>query len=81
MATNTNVALRQAEAFGRYGVAVTFDTCLLSAAYLALTDVGIKQAAYRQEDPGSWAMLIDSITGQVAKPLIGPHAGHYAEPF
>jgi hypothetical protein len=81
MATNTNVALRQAEAFGRHGVAVTFDTNLSPGAYLALTDVGIKQTAYRQEDAGSRAMRIDAITGQDAKPSIGSYAGHYPEPF
>ncbi len=52
MATNTNVALRLAEAFARHGVTVTFGQSLPSAFHLAAPHVGIKQAAYRQENAG-----------------------------
>ena len=52
MATNTNVALRLAEAFARHGVTVTFGQSLPSAFHLAAPNVGIKQAAYRQENAG-----------------------------
>ena len=52
MATNTNVALRLAEAFARHGVTVTFGQSLPSAFHLAAPNAGIKQAAYRQENAG-----------------------------
>jgi acetolactate synthase I/II/III large subunit len=52
MATNSNVALRLAEAFARHGVTVTFGQSLPSAFHLAAPHVGIKQAAYRQENAG-----------------------------
>lgn len=52
MATNTNVALRLAEAFARHGVSVTFGQSLPSAFHLAARHVGIRQAAYRQENAG-----------------------------
>ncbi|HBK05736.1 MAG TPA: acetolactate synthase catalytic subunit [Acetobacteraceae bacterium] len=52
MATNTNVALRLAEAFARHGVTVTFGQSLPSAFHLAAPHVGIRQAAYRQENAG-----------------------------
>jgi acetolactate synthase I/II/III large subunit len=52
MASNTNVALRLAEAFARHGVTVTFGQSLPSAFHLAAQHVGIKQAAYRQENAG-----------------------------
>jgi len=50
--TNANVALRLAEAFARHGVTVTFGQSLPSAFHLAAPNVGIKQAAYRQENAG-----------------------------
>lgn len=52
MPTNTNVAFRLAEAFARHGVTVTFGQSLPSAFHLAAPHVGIKQAAYRQENAG-----------------------------
>ncbi len=52
MATNSNVALRLAEAFARHGVTVTFGQSLPSAFHLAAPHVGIRQAAYRQENAG-----------------------------
>jgi acetolactate synthase-1/2/3 large subunit len=52
MPTNTNVALRLAEAFARHGVTVTFGQSLPSAFHLGAPQVGIKQAAYRQENAG-----------------------------
>ncbi len=52
MATNANVALRLAEAFARHGVTVTFGQSLPSAFHLAAPHVGIRQAAYRQENAG-----------------------------
>ena len=52
MTTNQNVALRLAEAFARHGVTVTFGQSLPSAFHLAAPHVGIKQAAYRQENAG-----------------------------
>jgi acetolactate synthase-1/2/3 large subunit len=52
MATNSNVAMRLAEAFARHGVTVTFGQSLPSAFHLAAPQVGIKQAAYRQENAG-----------------------------
>lgn len=52
MQTNTNVALRLAEAFARHGVTVTFGQSLPSAFHLAAPHVGIRQAAYRQENAG-----------------------------
>jgi len=52
MTTNTNVAFRLAEAFARHGVTVTFGQSLPSAFHLAAPNVGIKQAAYRQENAG-----------------------------
>jgi acetolactate synthase-1/2/3 large subunit len=52
MNTNQNVALRLAEAFARHGVTVTFGQSLPSAFHLAAPNVGIKQAAYRQENAG-----------------------------
>jgi acetolactate synthase-1/2/3 large subunit len=52
MATNTNVALRLAETFARHGVTVTFGQSLPSAFHLAAPHVGIRQAAYRQENAG-----------------------------
>ena len=52
MPTNTNVALRLAEAFARHGVTVTFGQSLPSAFHLAAPHVGIRQAAYRQENAG-----------------------------
>ena len=52
MPTNANVALRLAEAFARHGVTVTFGQSLPSAFHLAAPNVGIKQAAYRQENAG-----------------------------
>ncbi|MSP00640.1 MAG: acetolactate synthase catalytic subunit [Acetobacteraceae bacterium] len=52
MPANTNVALRLAEAFARHGVTVTFGQSLPSAFHLAAPHVGIKQAAYRQENAG-----------------------------
>ena len=52
MSTNANVALRLAEAFARHGVTVTFGQSLPSAFHLAAPHVGIKQAAYRQENAG-----------------------------
>ncbi|MDR3534067.1 MAG: acetolactate synthase catalytic subunit [Rhodopila sp.] len=52
MPTNTNVAFRLAEAFARHGVTVTFGQSLPSAFHLAAPNVGIKQAAYRQENAG-----------------------------
>jgi acetolactate synthase-1/2/3 large subunit len=52
MATNSNVALRLAEAFARHGVSVTFGQSLPSAFHLAAPQVGIRQAAYRQENAG-----------------------------
>jgi acetolactate synthase I/II/III large subunit len=52
LATNTNVALRLAEAFARHGVTVTFGQSLPSAFHLAAPNVGIKQAMYRQENAG-----------------------------
>jgi thiamine pyrophosphate-dependent acetolactate synthase large subunit-like protein len=51
MATS-NVALRLAEAFARHGVTVTFGQSLPSAFHLAAPHVGIRQAAYRQENAG-----------------------------
>jgi acetolactate synthase-1/2/3 large subunit len=52
MSTNANVALRLAEAFARHDVTVTFGQSLPSAFHLAAPHVGIKQAAYRQENAG-----------------------------
>ena len=52
MAPNSNVALRLAEAFARHGVTVTFGQSLPSAFHLAAPYVGIRQAAYRQENAG-----------------------------
>jgi acetolactate synthase-1/2/3 large subunit len=52
MATNSNVALRLAEAFARHDVTVTFGQSLPSAFHLAAPHVGIRQAAYRQENAG-----------------------------
>jgi acetolactate synthase-1/2/3 large subunit len=52
MATNSNVAMRLAESFARHGVTVTFGQSLPSAFHLAAPHVGIKQAAYRQENAG-----------------------------
>jgi acetolactate synthase-1/2/3 large subunit len=52
MATNSNVALRLAEAFARHSVTVTFGQSLPSAFHLAAPHVGIRQAAYRQENAG-----------------------------
>ena len=52
MPTNTNVAFRLAEAFARHGVTVTFGQSLPSLFHLAAPHVGIKQAAYRQENAG-----------------------------
>jgi thiamine pyrophosphate-dependent acetolactate synthase large subunit-like protein len=52
MTTNANVALRLAEAFARHGVTVTFGQSLPSAFHLAAPHVGIRQAAYRQENAG-----------------------------
>jgi acetolactate synthase-1/2/3 large subunit len=52
MATNTNVALRLAEAFARHGVTITFGQSLPSAFHLAAPHVGIRQVAYRQENAG-----------------------------
>jgi acetolactate synthase-1/2/3 large subunit len=49
---NANVALRLAEAFARHGVTVTFGQSLPSAFHLAAPHVGIRQAAYRQENAG-----------------------------
>lgn len=49
---NSNVALRLAEAFARHGVTVTFGQSLPSAFHLAAPHVGIRQAAYRQENAG-----------------------------
>src|SRR6185312_11263932 len=51
-AANANVALRLAEAFARHGVTVTFGQSLPSAFHLAAPHVGIRQAAYRQENAG-----------------------------
>lgn len=52
MPANINVAFRLAEAFARHGVTVTFGQSLPSAFHLAAPHVGIKQAAYRQENAG-----------------------------
>jgi acetolactate synthase-1/2/3 large subunit len=52
MSTNTNVAFRLAESFARHGVTVTFGQSLPSAFHLAAPHVGIRQAAYRQENAG-----------------------------
>jgi acetolactate synthase I/II/III large subunit len=52
MTTNANIALRLAEAFARHGVTVTFGQSLPSAFHLAAPHVGIRQAAYRQENAG-----------------------------
>ncbi|MGE4046632.1 MAG: acetolactate synthase catalytic subunit [Acetobacteraceae bacterium] len=52
MPSNTNVAFRLAEAFARHGVTVTFGQSLPSAFHLAAPHVGIRQAAYRQENAG-----------------------------
>lgn len=52
MPTNANVALRLAESFARHGVTVTFGQSLPSAFHLAAPNVGIRQAAYRQENAG-----------------------------
>lgn len=49
---NANVALRLAEAFARHGVTVAFGQSLPSAFHLAAPSVGIRQAAYRQENAG-----------------------------
>lgn len=52
MTANATVALRLAEAFARHGVTVTFGQSLPSAFHLAAPNVGIRQAAYRQENAG-----------------------------
>jgi len=52
MPTNSNVAFRLAESFARHGVTVTFGQSLPSAFHLAAPHVGIRQAAYRQENAG-----------------------------
>ncbi len=66
MATNTNVAFRLAETFARHGVTVTFGQSLPSAFHLAAPQVGIKQAAYRQENAGgAMADGYARISGQV----------------
>jgi acetolactate synthase-1/2/3 large subunit len=52
MPSNATVALRLAEAFARHGVTVTFGQSLPSAFHLAAPEVGIRQAAYRQENAG-----------------------------
>ncbi|MBX6373587.1 MAG: acetolactate synthase catalytic subunit, partial [Acetobacteraceae bacterium] len=49
---NATVALRLAEAFARHGVTVGFGQSLPSAFWLAAPHVGIRQAAYRQENMG-----------------------------
>ncbi|MBW8268002.1 acetolactate synthase catalytic subunit [Caldovatus aquaticus] len=51
-ARNATVALRLAEAFARHGVTVGFGQSLPSAFWLAAPHVGIRQAAYRQENMG-----------------------------
>ncbi len=51
-AANANVAFRLAQAFARHGVTVAFGQSLPSAFHLAAPHVGIRQAAYRQENMG-----------------------------
>jgi hypothetical protein len=52
MATSTNVALCQVEAFGRHGMAATLDPSLLGAFRLAASSIRVKVATCRQENAG-----------------------------
>jgi hypothetical protein len=71
MATPTDVVLRQAEAFGRHGVAAAPH----GPAARMLGPLWMPFFA------SCGPMLIDAISGWDAKPPIGFFAGHYPEPF